>query len=307
MLKTGCVTEMTVISPDVQLSLEATKLLLSRYVSENERYDNWPSNRDERIGSDTEVEEVCRQIASQTSDSGKGFSIIKLDPDAIKNKHQITVALWNLFTCFTVPINQFRSGFMLHRIEKSSDSPPPRCSFSMSSKSADLHTDGTYIHKVTPRYLGLICIAQAKTGGQSILVDGRKIYEQLKSGYPEELNNLSREYHFYSDNQLKGEKTIKRNILTNHNSKIQFNYHRNNINLGYELTGETLDRDAESSINTLDKLLAQKEYQYMFRLNQGEMLVHNNHFILHGRKSFEDGAEKESKRLLIRLWGNKRI
>ncbi len=99
----------------------------------------------------------------------------------------------------------------------------------------------------------------------------------------------------------------KRNILTKHGSGIQFNYHRGNINLGYELTGETLDEDAASSIKTLDSLLGQKKYQQILKLNRGEMLVHNNHFILHGRKSFEDGANEESKRLLIRLWGNQRL
>lgn len=298
---------MAIISPTIQLSLRATKVLLSRYVSENERYDRWPACRDESIGSNAEIGNLCGQISEQTSDRGIGFSIIKLDLSAIDTEHQITVALWNLFTCFSLPINQFRSGYMLHRIEKTSDNPPPRCSFSLSNKPADMHTDGTYIHKVTPGYLGLICINQAKTGGESILVDGRRIHEQLSSSFPEALKNLNREYHFYSDNQLEGEKTIKRNILTKNGSEIRFNYHRSNINLGYELTGETLDEDAASSIKTLDSLLGQKKYQQILKLNRGEMLVHNNHFILHGRKSFVDGSKEESKRLLIRLWGNQRL
>jgi len=59
-------------------------------------------------------------------------------------------------------------------------------------------------------------------------------------------------------------------------------------------------------MNKLDLLLNQRENQDIFRLKRGEMLVANNHFILHGRNSFKESEYADSRRLMIRLWGNER-
>jgi len=38
-------------------------------------------------------------------------------------------------------------------------------------------------------------------------------------------------------------------------------------------------------------------------MQSGEMLIFNNHILLHGRNAFTDDVEAKSKRVLIRLWG----
>jgi alpha-ketoglutarate-dependent taurine dioxygenase len=37
-------------------------------------------------------------------------------------------------------------------------------------------------------------------------------------------------------------------------------------------------------------------------LDEGDILLANNHWLLHGRTSFEDYSEPEEKRRLVRMW-----
>jgi len=298
--------EMTELNPVIKLSLEASKILLTRNISEDKEYNNWPSDSDEKTSSNKDISKVCERILKETR-SGIGFSIIKLDLDTIRYKHQITMALWNLFTCFAEPIAQFRNGYMLHRVQKSYKSPPPRCSYSLSDKLTDIHTDGSYLHKSPHQYIGLICIHQANVGGESILVDGRKVFEKLKMDYPNTIHNLKQDYHFYTDNQVLDTKTLTKPIIAESDLSLTISYHRNHIKLGHKEVGLPLSPGNIKSMDKFDHFLNQKEYQYRYKLSRGEMLTINNHIILHGRNSFKDDTKKKSKRLMMRLWGNPRI
>jgi len=189
-------------------------------------------------------------------------------------------------------------------VQKSDESPPPRCSFSMSDKVAQIHTDGSYLYNESPHFIGLICLCQAEFGGESILVDGREVLRQLKKEYPESMNYLKQNYHFNTDNQLEESITLKKPIIVENDSTIIFNYNRIHIESGHRAIELPLTDESRDSMNKLDLLLNRKENQDIFRLRSGEMLISNNHYILHGRNSFNDS--KNSKRLLIRLWGNER-
>ena len=59
-------------------------------------------------------------------------------------------------------------------------------------------------------------------------------------------------------------------------------------------------------MNILDQILNNKDNQIIFKLRRGEMLLINNQYILHARKSFKDSENAGSRRLMIRLWGNEK-
>lgn len=285
-----------------KLSGKATDLLMNRYINPEEEYHSYTVDIDSRISMYGEIQNISSNILNELN-SGAGYLLIRLPESAIGSSHDIKIAFWNLFTCFAKPLVQFRNGNMLHDVRKSDEHVPPRCSYSMSDKGASLHTDGSYMYECPPNYVGLICINQAESGGESILVDGRKILQQLKKEYPESMKNLKHDFHFNTDNQLEGSVTLTKPIISENDSSIIFNYNRIHIESGHNAVGLPLPNESIDSMNKLDLLLKRKENQNIFRLSRGEMLVINNHFILHGRYSFKDNENKDSKRLMIRIWG----
>ena len=63
-----------------------------------------------------------------------------------------------------------------------------------------------------------------------------------------------------------------------------------------------MKEETEQGLDLLDACLAQPELRVDFLLKPGEMLFVNNRWILHNRTAFEDHAEPEQKRHLVRLW-----
>lgn len=284
----------------LSLSDDVVSALLTRKVNREQPYNSYPTCIDNQIFSRQEIMNICDCLLNELR-SGKGYSIVRISEEVLKDIHDIKVTFWNLFTCFAKPLAQFSNGNVLHEVQKADAPPPPRCSYSMSDKVTDIHTDGSYLYELPPHFIGLICLRQAEIGGESILVDGRKILHQLKTEYPENMKYLMQDYQFNTDNQLEDSKTLTKPIIVENDSTIIFNYNRIHIESGQRAIKSPLTGESKDSMNKLDLLLHRQENQDIFSLRSGEMLVINNHYILHGRNSFNDN--KNSKRLLIRLWG----
>jgi alpha-ketoglutarate-dependent taurine dioxygenase len=287
--------------PIVSLSVELTELLLSRRVPDSLPAKSWP-RREERIATHPAVVPITSKVIEDVR-NGPGFSILRLDNQFKDEAHLITVAFWNLFTCFTEPLPHSINCDLVYRVEHSAQTPSASRYYSQSNIGGDIHTDGTYIHVVPPYYVGLICLQQASCGGESILVDGRRIYAELRSNFPEALHFLERGYHFECDGQIPGRKTIRRQIIGKTACSLQIQYLRRYIEMGHRRACVPFEPEAVRSLDILDELLAREDLRHIYRLRSGEMLVHNNHIMLHGRTAFADGHERSSKRLLIRLWG----
>lgn len=286
--------------PVIHFSSKITKVILSRSIPENLLPDEWPS-REQSIATHPAVVQLCSKVVENIK-NGPGFSILTLDRE-LASHHSITVAYWNLFTCLAEPLPHSSRGDLVYKVESSTQPPPARSYYSKSNIGGDIHTDGTYIHIVPPFYVGLICLGQARYGGESIIVDGRKIYDELISKFPNALHWLKLKYHFDCDDQMAGMETIKRHIISKKDSSLHIQYLRNYINLGHRKAGVQLEPGAVESMDILDELLDREDFRYPYKLGSGEMLILNNHMMLHGRNAFTDDEEGKSKRVLIRLWG----
>lgn len=285
----------------ILLSAELTDLLLSRQIPESLPSESWPC-REERIAPHPAAVALISKVVKDIK-NGPGFSILRLDNQSKDEAHLVTVAFWNLFTCFAEPLPHSLNGDLVYRIEHSAQTPPASRYYSKSNIGGDIHTDGTYIHTVPPFYVGLVCLEQATYGGESILVDGRRIYAELRSKSPDALHFLEREYHFDCDGQVPSRKTIQRQIIRNTACSLQIQYLRQYIEVGHRRVCVPLEPGAVRSLDILDELLGREEFRCIYKLRRGEMIVLNNHIMLHGRTAFTDGHERRSKRLFIRLWG----
>ena len=147
------------------------------------------------------------------------------------------------------------------------------------------HTDGTYSHDAPGLQL-LLCKYYEARGGESIMVDGLRIANDLKADDPELFDALTRieVTGLYKGDgvELRAHRPIIRLDRHGEIEQISFNnYDRDTIRLN--------DRDMHllyKGIRALDSRFNDSQYQWRYCLKPGEMLVFDNWRILHGRAAF---------------------
>ena len=147
------------------------------------------------------------------------------------------------------------------------------------------HTDSTYSNDAPGLQLLLCCEYDAK-GGDSIMVDGLKIAETIKSKNKDLYNVLTKidvPGNYTGDGViLEAKRPIIKLDDKNQIAQISFNnYDRAPFRLNLELT-----KTFYEAISLFDNLANSKQYQWRYILKPGDLLIFNNWRVLHGRGSF---------------------
>ena len=165
------------------------------------------------------------------------------------------------------------------------------------------HTDGTMLDgaAVTGRQLTRVCppayvcmqmVRTARSGGESLIVDGRPLLEDLVTGEPELLRQLIRPcVLFCRDEETAGLGPILRRIPGRSQWSIRWRFDHATYML--ESAEDLLRRFQHGYIEN-------PKYRRRFRLKPGQVLVTDNLRVLHGREAYQDDPARP--RLLHRLW-----
>ena len=169
----------------------------------------------------------------------------------------------------------------------------------VSTRKFSPHTDGTFINGMymennrfvklgPPKYLILQCIKNSSQGGESIIVDGKKILEDLIHQNPDILKILFKEgsANFCRDDQIALNQSIF-SIKDDNSIRIRFRYDDKLF----------LPDWSYSQVKELnDKYFNNPKYHKMVNLSPGDTILIDNYRMLHGRKAFK------GKRKLHRVW-----
>lgn len=173
---------------------------------------------------------------------------------------------------------------------------------SMTTAAFGFHTDSpSKLAGHTPDALGLLVLQTAKSGGASVFVDGRAVYETIANERPDYLDRLTRP--FWVDRRAElppGEPPILPVPVFTLTPHFQVRYVRLYIEKGQELAGEPLRPEDRDALDYLDAVSAR--LSETITLQRGDMQFLNNVTHLHGRTSYEDHPEPERKRHYLRIW-----
>ncbi len=148
------------------------------------------------------------------------------------------------------------------------------------------HTDNPY-RKPVPCIQILHCITNEVSGGKSTLVDGFSVCEDLKKNNP----NF---YNILTDIKIKFKFVDKDVVLENWSELIQLDKNQNVKQVRFSprldyvpiLKKDELDL-YYSARNKISELYNSKKYRIEFKLLSGDLLMIDNHRLLHGRTKFD--------------------
>jgi hypothetical protein len=175
------------------------------------------------------------------------------------------------------------------------------------------HTDNVNIPDMW-EYLIFSCIRPARLGGESILVSGFSVHEELLR-IPEALDILRQpfwwEYRGISDDLYRAP------IVTySETGEPRFRYMRRYLESAHMRAGEPVTVEQAWALDALDSILEMSHLQFRTFMQEGEILVTYDSQVLHSRTSFCDAAPgapadtaeaaRGTCRFFDRVWARKR-
>ena len=165
------------------------------------------------------------------------------------------------------------------------------------------HTDSPQWKNV-PDYLGLFCVHNAKKGGTNLFLSAYTIHNRILQERKDLLDIFYEKFHFDKRGEFKdGESpTVFQPIFELKNKKLFFRYLRNYIDAGHDIQNQPLSQPQKNALTYLDNLMRMEDIALKYDLKPGDMVFSDNHWIVHGRTSFEDYDDENLKRFMLRTW-----
>ncbi|MBX2884883.1 MAG: TauD/TfdA family dioxygenase [Granulosicoccus sp.] len=170
-------------------------------------------------------------------------------------------------------------------------------------------TEELKLHNDTCDILGLMCLRNAKSGGDSAIASAIAIHNAILDSRPD----LLRELYTPMAIDRRGEKgwpeegdspwfalpifSYYKNLITTRYTVHEYYYEAQKFSDAPRLTAKQ-----EEALEYLRATARDPRFHFEFRLEPGDIQLLNNYCTLHARTHFEDYPEPERKRHLLRLW-----
>jgi hypothetical protein len=240
---------------------------------------------------------------------GRGFIIVKGLPRDRYSGEEASMLYWGIGSFFGRTLPQNVKGDRVYSVRDEGynidrDYGTVGVRFSKTTEGLHFHTDSApALMGDTPDIVGLLALSVAKSGGESLLVSAQTVHNQMRAERPDYLARLYQPYHFDRRAELReGESPTLYAPVFRYTEALEIRYFRFYIPKGHELIGQPLTEADVAPLDYLESIMNRPELQVSFEMQAGDMQFVNNRFILHSRTKFEDHAEPERRRHLVRLW-----
>ncbi|MEX2466253.1 MAG: TauD/TfdA family dioxygenase [Gemmatimonadota bacterium] len=160
------------------------------------------------------------------------------------------------------------------------------------------HTDSADV-------VGLLCLREAREGGDSLLVSALSIYNRMRAERPDLLERLFDPVATDRRGEVPpGAKPfLEIPVLNWHAGKLTVFYQRQYIESAQRFEGAMrLTPEHVAALDMFDALAEDPDMHLRMRLRPGDMQFVYNHSQLHDRTAFVDWPEPSRRRHLLRLW-----
>lgn len=229
---------------------------------------------------------------------GRGLLLLRGFPVDDYDLDDIAALYWGFGAHLGEAVSQSRMGDRLGHVLDASGRNPRERGY-RSSKELDLHTDSDDI-------VGLLCLRPAKSGGASRLVSALAVHNQISAAHPEFLAPLYNGFHYHwRGEEPEGEPPItdyRVPVFSTVDGVVSCCYLRHFIDMAAVESNRPLSELERAALDYFEAVSNREDMLLKFELEAGEALFFNNYAVLHSRTAFEDHAEPERRRHLLRLW-----
>jgi len=208
-----------------------------------------------------------------------------------------------LFFCMLekigTPISQSIQGDkVFHVRDEGYVSNDPRARGPSSSKRLTFHSDRCDV-------IGFLCFQPAKQGGENQIVSSVALYQRMKEERPDLLAVLQQPFWYKRHNVDSGNEHAyyQQPVFSFHEGRFASSLLRVLIDRAYD-SGDTPEMTStqREALDLIETWSLDPSMHLEFRQKSGDILLLNNFVTLHRRKAFEDHAEVEQRRHLLRVW-----
>lgn len=231
--------------------------------------------------------------------AGRGFSLIRGLPIERYSPVQRAAIFMGIGAHLGNARSQNAKGHVLgHVCDLGLSSRDPNVRIYQTSERQTFHTDSCDV-------VGLLCLREARRGGDSLLVSALAIFNELRKTRPDLLQRLLMPMpHDRRGEVPAGEKPyFEIPVFSWFDGKITGFYQRQYFDSAqrFEDARRLTDEDV-AALNEFDRLANDARLGFTMRLAPGDMQFVYNHTLLHDRTGFEDHTGPENRRHLLRLW-----
>ena len=242
---------------------------------------------------DTDLSRVLDQIQH-----GRGLVLLRGFPVGGETAADVERMFWILCTHLGIALSQTSMGHRLVLVQAENPKPGEQSSRgSKANQELAMHTDFCEI-------LAMLCVRDAKEGGESHLASSLAVHNELLAMQPELLRSLYEGFPYHR----RGEQPDAHEPVTPYNvpvfssteGHVSSFFLRNHALAGMaEIGREPTTRELDA-LNKVREIAAQQ--QLTFRMAPGEAIIANNYTVYHSRSEFIDHDDPATKRLMVRMW-----
>jgi hypothetical protein len=230
---------------------------------------------------------------------GRGFVLIKGFPIDLLTPEQTELAYVGLGLQLGEPVGQDADGNMLgHVRDEGVPRSDPTVRLYKTKARQDFHTDGSDI-------VGLLCLAQSRIGGESRIASSLAVYNELLATRPDLLEVLYEPMYWdRNGEESPGEDPYFALPVIHDTDGIPRMFF-----IGWYI--RDAQRHAEvprlaarqlEALDAIERLSNDPEFHVEMTFEPGDIQLLSNAWILHAREAYEEDAELDSPRHLLRLW-----
>ncbi len=230
---------------------------------------------------------------------GRGFALLRRLPVERYTVRQRAAIFMGLGAHLGRARSQNASGHVLgHVLDLGLSSADPSVRLYQTHERQTFHTDSCDV-------VGLLCLREARRGGDSLLVSALTLYNELRRTQPALAARLLRPMA----HDRRGEVPAGQQpffmipVLSWHAGALTVFYQRQYTDSAQRFAAAPrLTREDVQALDAFDALANDPRLHLSMRLAPGDLQFVHNHVLLHDRTAFLDFAEAGRRRHLLRLW-----
>lgn len=229
---------------------------------------------------------------------GRGFVLVRGLPVDRMSDDDAALAYWALGLHIGSPVPQNFAGETLVDVrDTGADPSAPSTRLYKTRVEQDFHTDGADV-------IGLLCLRTSKRGGESRIVSSVTVFNEVLRKRPDLAPVLFRDFYWhYFEPQMGAPVHFMRPICAERGGGLNTFFIPWYIRRAQDLSDvPPLTPEQEATVEVLESTANDPALYLDMEFRPGDIQLLKNSVILHKRTAYEDWAEPERKRHLLRLW-----